>query len=280
MKIARRSSPLPEFYGNGYYFPKRLFRFFNQFIISTSENNRNPEISGDRAVYPCFTIRFAINSQAVYSAFGIGMVHHCTGSTPLRMIPDEKNEINLIERLLCRDVAASREFVEQFGPRLLHAALKMGLSRTDAEELANDTLSESILSLDRYRGRSTFFSYIYGIFLNLYRVKRRCRRRESELPDNVEIEQAVSENNTENPSVALVKALPEALAGLPEALREIVLLRYVDNLSVEQIAARLGKPEGTVKSRLHNARLKLKNSFKKMNLFEQGDTYKSGECSQ
>lgn len=71
------------------------------------------------------------------------------------------------------------------------------------------------------------------------------------------------------PAIAGVSDIAPLLAGLPESQAEVVLLRFVDDLSLDEIAAALGIPLGTVKSRLHNALAALRADPRTREFFEK-----------
>lgn len=113
-----------------------------------------------------------------------------------------------------------------------------------------DVLQEAFLYVARkaaeYEPRATFRAFLYPVVKHLA-LKRRRREIPMEVPDR--------------PAPAAGASLDEHVAALSEEHREVVLLRYADGLEIAEIAAALGIPEGTVKSRLHHAVRKLREAL-------------------
>jgi RNA polymerase sigma-70 factor (ECF subfamily) len=139
------------------------------------------------------------------------------------------------------------------------------------EERARDAVQDAFLkvyqSLGRFEGRSSFYTWLYRLVLNLcLDLKRRDRsEREVEWDDAREVAIAASERPAgledppNAPSDALLRKelrhqIAAAIDELPEGARETLVLREVDGLSYAEIAEALGIPKGTVMSRLHYAR--------------------------
>jgi len=117
-----------------------------------------------------------------------------------------------------------------------------------------DTFLQAIRSVHRFRGRSTLYTWLYAILLNLTRHYHRDRKRivydddltgrEVCLPD---------ENPCQSDTETASSAIMEALRKLSSAHREVIILRYYEHMKIHEIAAHLGISKGTVKSRLHYA---------------------------
>ncbi len=115
---------------------------------------------------------------------------------------------------------------------------------------ALDVLQEAFLYVARklpdYVPRARFTTFLFPVLKHLA-LKRRRREVPGEVPDR--------------PAPPAGAPIEEHVASLPEEQREVVLLRYADGLELAEIAAMLGVPEGTVKSRLHHAVKKLRGIF-------------------
>lgn len=139
------------------------------------------------------------------------------------------------------------------------------------EELARDVVQDAFLkaygSLDRFEGRSSFYTWLYRIVMNLCLDRKRRERSSGQVEWSEEVERGAP-GDPESPSqpepdVALERAelraqLVRAIAELPEDARRTLELREVDGLSYQEIAACLGVPKGTVMSRLHYARRRVR----------------------
>ena len=140
---------------------------------------------------------------------------------------------------------------------------------TRDRDLALDVLQETFLYvLGKFPGFSLtcqFRSFLYPAVRNLsIAARRKAERLQS--GDADALEQIVAplpcdEGDSDRAQLSIV------LTGLPEAQREVMLLRFVDGLSLDEIAAALGVPTGTVKSRLHNALATLREDKRTKSFF-------------
>jgi RNA polymerase sigma-70 factor (ECF subfamily) len=117
-----------------------------------------------------------------------------------------------------------------------------------AEELAQDTFVAVLRGARRYRPTGVFRAYLFGIAFKLLSADRR-RRRATKGGDR---------DATVAPDADNVIWIRRALQQLDEGDREIVMLREFENLRYDEIAAVLGVPVNTVRSRLFRARLRLR----------------------
>ncbi len=146
---------------------------------------------------------------------------------------------------------------------LLFSLLK---NETDAEDAAQDTVIKVYRNLHLFRGEAQFRTWVLSIARNegLGRLRRMVTRREESL-DAASDDQtgdytpAILTSWREVPSDALEQKelgalLRQAIEGLPEIYRNIVILRDIEELDIRETAAVLGISEGAVKVRLHRAR--------------------------
>ena len=164
------------------------------------------------------------------------------------------NEDQLITALKGRDPGAVQELVNAYGDRLLRSAFVLCGNETDAQDLVQDTFLQAIRSVHRFQSRSTVYTWLHAILLNLTRHYHRDRKRivyddeltglEVSLPDD-----KLSELDAATASSALL----EVLHKLSWPHREVVVLRYYESMKIHEIARHLGISKGTVKSRLHYA---------------------------
>ena len=171
------------------------------------------------------------------------------------------------------DEHAFRELVERYQRRIYQLALGMTKDPDDAMDIAQETFVRVHKYLPSFKGDSSFFTWTYRIATNLcldaQRKKGRTERVDVAEGDEAEIEAAM-----DTPSHALAGPqrqalneelngkLDEALAGLSENHRAILLLREVEGLSYEELARVLDIRKGTVMSRLFHARLKMQNKLR------------------
>ncbi len=147
-------------------------------------------------------------------------------------------------------------------------------NETEAQDLVQETFLEAIRSIHRFQGRSTIYTWLHAILLNLTRRSRRHRQRlvyDEELI-NGEISPANENPNSLDTGTA-ASALGNALNRLSDAHREVIVLRYYEELKIHEIATSLDISVGTVKSRLHYAIEEMQKLLPgEMNLFGVRDT--------
>lgn len=143
--------------------------------------------------------------------------------------------------------------------------LRMTHNTTMATDLTVDTFSKAFCQLHRYAPTGTFSSWLFSIGVNTY-IDYLRRRRMDTIPlsamqrnnegDFVEYQIPSGQPNPEEDMMRTErnKALREVVDALKQPYRQIVEMRYYDELSYEQIAEKLGIPIGTVKIRLLRAK--------------------------
>ena len=182
------------------------------------------------------------------------------------------------------DQDAFRVLVERYQGRAYRLAARL----LGDPDLARDAVQEGFLkaygSLGRFEGRSGFYTWLYRLVFNLcIDMKRRDRSsRHVEWTDEVAGQLVPTDDAPpeSGPAVELERgqlriALAAAVEQLPEEARRTLLLREVDGLSYAEIAGALGIPKGTVMSRLHHARRRVRQL-----LLEAGAVERQGEASQ
>jgi len=183
----------------------------------------------------------------------------------------------LIRKLRDRDEKAFLEVVRTYQDRVYNMTYRMLGNREEAEDVAQEVFITVFKSIDQFRGDSKFSTWLYRITANTCknRIKylaRRHDRDQSEYDDAIDRDQAAgaitAPAQMPRPDRALEGAqieqlFQEAIAELDEEQRLLVILRDVEDLSYEEILAITGLPEGTVKSRLHRARLALRKKMLK-----------------
>jgi RNA polymerase sigma-70 factor, ECF subfamily len=179
---------------------------------------------------------------------------------------------------------AFRVLVERYENRLFSCALDVLKNSEDARDIVQEGFVKAYLSLPRFRGQSSFYTWVYRIVLNLsIDYRRKVARRggdASELDEKTPIE-------TTSPDVAAplesvfrkekAQKIQEALSSISPEHRRVIVLREVDGLSYDEIAQVLGISLGTVMSRLHYARKKLQVSLEEFApSTRQSDGYREG----
>jgi RNA polymerase sigma-70 factor (ECF subfamily) len=182
-------------------------------------------------------------------------------------IPETRS---LLDQAQGGDLEAFGEVCRTYEKRLFRQAVALCGNAALAEDLAQDTLVEAWKSLRRYNGRCQFFTWLCAILLNRYRNTVREKRPLpfSDLPvdDDGEFQHGLDQMAVDEPWPDQAAWLREEavlvrrwIQALPPKHRQVILLRFYVDDSLEGIAAALGCSVGTVKSRLFNALEKLRS---------------------
>jgi RNA polymerase sigma-70 factor, ECF subfamily len=178
----------------------------------------------------------------------------------------ENDDRGLIARAQAGDATAFQQVAQEHAAPLWRCALALGKDRQWAEDLVQETLIEAWRSLKRFDGRCRLSTWLYGILRHRFLKGR--RRHTAYLPNAGHCEQSSTEwlpdRNAEFAEDA--ELVRRAVASLPEEHRVVVELRFFAGASLEDIAAAVECPLGTVKSRLHHALEKLRRMKLTVNL--------------
>jgi RNA polymerase sigma-70 factor (ECF subfamily) len=173
------------------------------------------------------------------------------------------------------DMAAFGRLVERYQDRLYNLVLRMVGHCEDARELTQDAFLHALEAIDRFRGQASFYTWIFRIAVNAALSHRRRASRAQfmslqELKEKTGIQADIpAPGRTAEPPAAplqqreLTAAVTDALALLGPDARAVIVLKDVEGCDYEQIHQILRIPMGTVKSRLHRARLELKDRLEK-----------------
>ena len=168
------------------------------------------------------------------------------------------------------DHAAFRVLVERHQSRAFGLALRVLRDEEQARDVVQDAFLKAYGALDRFEGRSSFYTWLHRIVMNLCLDRKRRERSSRRVEWSEEIEREVEADpesaSAPEPALALERAelraqLAQAIASLPEDARRTLELREIDELSYQEIAEALGVPKGTVMSRLHYARRRLRGAL-------------------
>jgi len=189
------------------------------------------------------------------------------------------DEEQLVRGLRSREPGAVQELVASCGDRLFRSACLLCGDQAEAQDLVQETLLQAIRSVPRFWGNSSLYTWLHGILLNLTRHYHRDRKwvvYDEELahrePPPVEV------NPSGSDAEAASGALAEAMRGLSDAHREVLVLRFYEEMKIHEIAAHLGVSKGTVKSRLHYAIAEMQRQMpSELNLFGAGGTQEKAQ---
>ena len=171
-----------------------------------------------------------------------------------------------VERLRAGDASAFERLVADNQHRVYGVALRMLGSAAEAEEIAQETFLRAHGSLAEFRGDAKLSTWLYAIVsrlcLNrLASADRRVARPGDEILLRVADMGAGPEARAERGE--LEAALHRAIADLPEERRVVVILRDLEGMAYEEIARALDLELGTVRSRLHRARMDLRDKMER-----------------
>jgi RNA polymerase sigma-70 factor, ECF subfamily len=185
-------------------------------------------------------------------------------------------ERSLLRRLRDRDERAFRELVETHRDRVFNITFRMLGNRAEAEDVAQEVFIKVFKTIHEFREESKFSTWLYRVAVNSCKnqIKYLARRHDKNRDELDETTHASGVNGTigapmpSAPDKALASAqmeklMQEAIANLEEDQRIVVVLRDVEDLSIEEICEITGLPDGTVKSRLHRARLVLRKRLQR-----------------
>jgi RNA polymerase sigma-70 factor (ECF subfamily) len=186
------------------------------------------------------------------------------------------NDAVLIEQYRRGDSGAMGRLVLKYQNRIYNVILKICADPDDAAELTQETFVKAIENLDKFEGRSSFYTWIFRIAVNL--TLNYCQRNsklafesldaEQQQQDDGKIKRALkdflSDDSSPDPAAQaqnkeMYRIAARALMGLDEAHRAVIVLRDIEGMSYARIAEVLGIELGTVRSRLSRARSKMRD---------------------
>ncbi len=202
---------------------------------------------------------------------------------PASPVPDEANEVSLVERLRSGDRPGFEHLVRDYGGRLLATARRLLHNNEDARDAVQDAFLSAVRSLDRFDGDARLSTWLHRIVINAALMKLRARRRSRErpieellpsfLPDGHHTERVLA---WEDPcDLALQRQetrdfVRTSIDRLPEDYRVVLVMRDIEGLDTKEVAGLLGISTDAVKTRLHRARQALRTVL---------DPYGRGEAS-
>tara|TARA_B100002019_G_C21176101_1_gene551200 strand:+ start:319 stop:963 length:645 start_codon:yes stop_codon:yes gene_type:complete len=178
---------------------------------------------------------------------------------------------DLVSKAKFGDLAAFDSLTIFFRQRLYSVIYNMTFNHEDTADLTQETFVKAFRSLPKFKEKSAFFTWLYriGVNITLTHLKRKKARKffsfDSLLSDGFSSKDSDSFSSRESNSVKstllneLHEKLNEALLCLSDKHRTIVVLFEIDGLSHKEIASIMKCTEGTVRSRLHYAKLQLQS---------------------
>jgi RNA polymerase sigma-70 factor (ECF subfamily) len=197
------------------------------------------------------------------------------GATSLALFSDEE----LVARARASDVAAFEELVGRHEEKIYRLAMRFTRNETDAAEILQETFLSAWRNLDKFEGKAQFGSWLYRVAVNAALMLLRSQKRHPQVAVEDVTPEALGEAakdagpglgagtdwsrrpDEQFQSEELRRQIQHSVDQLPESQRSVFLLRDVDGLSTEETAELLGVSIPTVKTRLHRARLTLREAI-------------------
>ncbi len=185
----------------------------------------------------------------------------------------ERSEAELIAMSCAGDRDAFYCLIRPCEPGVFTAAMSILNNAADAEEVVQEAVMKALAALPRFRGDAKFSTWLIQITINEARLKRRKDRRH--LYDSIDEQRTDDQGDffprdfadwREIPSEELQRkelrqALKRALDSLSPKYREVLILRDIQHLSIQETAQVLNVSEGNVKTRLLRARLQMRDAL-------------------
>jgi RNA polymerase sigma-70 factor (ECF subfamily) len=181
----------------------------------------------------------------------------------------------LVAKAQAKDYAAFEQLLDRYEDKIFRLAYRFVRNESEAKEILQDTFLTIWRKLDTFKGDAQFSSWLYRVAANAALMRLRSQRRHPEvstedLPtgylDNYGQLPPVIENWAKRPDEELAsdelrRHIQSAVDALPEIYRTVFLIRDVEGLSTEETAEVLQISVPTVKTRLHRARIALRDAI-------------------
>ena len=183
--------------------------------------------------------------------------------------PREMTDAQLVARLKQRDRRALEDLLRLHGAKLYGVAMQFMRDEPDAQEVMQDALVQVWKKIDSFEGRSAFTSWLYRGTANAALMALRKRKKHDTDVSLDALDGGAggallgAATDGEHPDAVLLRGelgerVRTAIEELPEPYRSAVLLRDVEEFSISEVAELTAATEAAVKSRLHRARLALR----------------------
>ena len=189
-----------------------------------------------------------------------------------------------------QDLLDPETLLERYGERIYRVARRMTNSDADAEDVMQNTLVKILRKAPTYRGESDPMGWIYRIALNEAReVHRRRKRKPSVSLDSLPVEFDESSHmagvtdfsvrpERQAMSEEVDNAVRAAIEELPDGYREAVVLHDLEGVPYQEAATLMDLTLGGFKTRLHRARLHLRNRLEEFWKDQDGATHEGGDA--
>ncbi len=185
------------------------------------------------------------------------------------------SELDLVKQCQAGNTEAFDQLVTRYRTRVFAMIYNMVHNEQDAWDLAQDSFVKAWKSIGRFRGRSSFYTWIYRIVMNVtidWLRKKQVKGAGAEFNDAIQLREIEPASRTvpkadplphERMEQSEIRArIDNAIAQLSPEHRAVILMKEIEEMQYHEIAEALGCSIGTVMSRLFYARKKLQNLLK------------------
>ena len=182
------------------------------------------------------------------------------------------NDTQLIAQTLAGESAAFGQLVLKYQDRLYNTVMHVSGNAEDARDVVQNAFVQAYLKLSTFKGNSAFYTWLYRIAFNEAISHKRKQRSTLSVEHARETSGIEPEDSEAGPHEILEederrRQVREAIGELNDEHRAVLVLREIDGCCYETIADILDLPIGTVRSRLHRARLQLKEQLREVLAF-------------
>lgn len=175
-----------------------------------------------------------------------------------------EEDLSLVAACRAGDNEAFGELVRRYQDRLYPTALRLTGSNEDALDLLQEAFLRAYRKLGRFRGDSSFYTWLYRLTVNLALSARRRRPLHGQTYGSSVNLDLTADPTLGDPALPLERAererqVQQALNDLAPDHRAVLVMKDLDGMRYEEIAETLGVPIGTIRSRLHRARSELRD---------------------
>lgn len=177
---------------------------------------------------------------------------------------DEGGDLELVRRSQAGERAGFDLLVQKYQHRVAHLVGRYVRDPAEVEDVAQEVFIKAYRGLAKFRSDSAFYTWLYRIAVNTAKnyAGSAARRATEYAVDAHEAEQTQGATQLRDPATPerelasdeIQRAISATLEGLPAELREALVLREMDGLTYDEIAAVMESPIGTVRSRIYRAR--------------------------
>jgi RNA polymerase sigma-70 factor, ECF subfamily len=179
-----------------------------------------------------------------------------------------------IKQVLKGDQNAFAEIVEIYKDKVYQICFRMLGNRHEAEDIAQEAFLRAYVNISSFNQERKFSTWLYRIATNLcidrIRKKKPDYYLDTEIPgtDGLDMYSQIAASGktpeAEVEGMELQEAVQKEISALPEKYRSVIILKYLEDLSLNEISEILDMPLGTVKTRIHRGREALRKQLRKL----------------